>query len=40
MSHDHRETIRTIAAVVAVVLSSIAVAIQSYGLWFITHHTH
>ena len=40
MTHDRRETIRTIAAVLAVVLSSIAVVIQSYGLWFITHHPH
>ena len=40
MTHDRRETIRTIAAVLAVVLSSIAVAIQSYGLWFIMHNPH
>ena len=40
MTHDRRETIRTVASVLAVVLSSIAVAIQSYGLWFITHNPH
>jgi hypothetical protein len=40
MTHESKETIRTVAAVIAVVLSSIAVAIQSYGLWFITHHPH
>ena len=38
MTHESKETIRTVAAVLAVVLSSIAVAIQSYGLWFIMHH--
>lgn len=40
MKHEHKETIRTVAAVIALVLSSIAIAIQSYGLWFITHHPH
>jgi len=36
----NKETIRTVAAVIALLLSSIAVAIQSYGLWFITTHPH
>ena len=40
MNHENKETIRTVAAVIATVLSSIAVAIQSYGLWFITHNPH
>ena len=40
MTHDRKETIRTIAAVVAVVLSSLAVLIQSCGLWFVMHHPH
>jgi hypothetical protein len=40
MTHDRKETIRTTAAVLAVLLSSIAVLIQSCGLWFIMHHQH
>ena len=40
MTHERKETIRTVAAIIAVVLSSIAVTIQSYGLWFIMHHPH
>jgi hypothetical protein len=40
MTHESKETIRTVASVVALVLSMIAVTIQSYGLWFITTHSH
>lgn len=40
MTHESKETTRTVAAVIAVALSTIAVLIQSYGLWFITTHSH
>ena len=39
MNHESKETIRTVAAVIAVVFSLIAITIQSYGLWFITTHS-
>ena len=36
--HNFKETIRTIDSFVSIILQTIAVAIQSFGLWWIMHH--
>lgn len=38
--HDFKETIRTIDSFVSIILQTLAVGIQSYGLWYIIHHPH
>lgn len=38
MNHENKETIRTMCSILSVILCTIAVFIQSYGLWYITHH--
>lgn len=40
LNHDLKESIRTVDSFVSIILQTVAVAIQSYGLWYIMHHPH
>lgn len=40
ISHETKETVRTVDSFVSIVLQTIAVLIQSYGLYYIMHHPH
>jgi len=39
MNHDDKETLRTIDSFVSIILQTVAVVIQSFGLWYIMHHS-
>ena len=37
---NKKETIRTIASVIADLLQIVSIGINSYGLWWLIHHSH
>jgi hypothetical protein len=39
-NHDKKESIRTVDSIISIILQSIAVGIQAYGLWYIMNHPH
>ena len=40
LSHDKKETVRTVDSVISILLQAITLGVQCFGLWYITHHPH
>lgn len=40
VSHDRKETIRTVDSLIAIIIQLVSLGIQGYGLWWIMHHSH